>query len=677
SMVYLVTDMDKMIECSNDFIQGTYPLAEDGVYGRDLFHELAIRGPPEVWLKKYIPQLNFGDDPANEAQFLNKLETELKTLARISAEMHYKRAVGVVPEGWFKNHMAKNAPNYSNTAGICWPLNPKVGNIPTIVEYPYITAVAHEIGHTYGLRLPYANEEYNTDPPNGKDAYGFWVDKKEPKDDRICFMGTAPKGLGNVCQRWVCTECYGNLINKLRASDPEILFVSGTIYQNKTVIIDDTFYLPEGYVDLLPADVGDYAIVLVSENGTLLSRISYNVSFIGPTEGSCGQIDFAPFAFRIPWVDGVGKIQIRDAEDKILAERVVSPNPPEVTVTYPDGGEEIAPLNCTITWSGYDADGDELTYDVFLSADEGEHWMPLGFDIENTSYTCDLSIFPPRETYLVKVLACDGVKTGMDVSDATFTLASLKVHNLDTGENFSTIQDAIDDPDTQDGHIIEVEDGAYVENVNVHKSLVIRSKNGSDNCTVIAAGPGKDTFYVITDGVEISGFTIKGATDAWRAGIYLHRANNCVISHNSVIDNYIGVIAGFTGNNLIYHNEFRNNTIQAYDNTGGNFWDDGYPAGGNYWSDYICVDDYAGVDQDQPGADGIGDVPYTDISGCAGATDRYPLCKVVADPCELYDTNGTPGIQKDEAVKAIADYLIYHTIDKATAVAVLNCYFFG
>ena len=143
------------------------------------------------------------------------------------------------------------------------------------------------------------------------------------------------------------------------------------------------------------------------------------------------------------------------------------------------------------------------------------------------------------------------------------------------------------------------------------------------------------------------------------------------------MDNYIGVIAGFTGNNLIYHNEFRNNAIQAYDNTGGNFWDDGYPAGGNYWSDYICVDDYAGVDQDQPGADGIGDVPYTDISGCAGATDRYPLCEVLVDPCELYDTNGTPGIQKDEAVKAIADYLIYHTIDKATAVAVLNCYFFG
>lgn len=42
--------------------------------------------------------------------------------------------------------------------------------------------------------------------------------------------------------------------------------------------------------------------------------------------------------------------------------------------------------------------------------------------------------------------------------------------------------------------------------------------------------------------------------------------------------------------------------------------------------------------------------------------------------CEIYDTNGVAGIQKDEAVQAIKDYLIYGTIDKQTAVEVLKCY---
>ncbi len=46
-----------------------------------------------------------------------------------------------------------------------------------------------------------------------------------------------------------------------------------------------------------------------------------------------------------------------------------------------------------------------------------------------------------------------------------------------------------------------------------------------------------------------------------------------------------------------------------------------------------------------------------------------------SNPCDDYDTNGTPGIQKDEAVGAINDYLLHQTISKQTAIVVLNCYF--
>jgi parallel beta-helix repeat protein len=65
--------------------------------------------------------------------------------------------------------------------------------------------------------------------------------------------------------------------------------------------------------------------------------------------------------------------------------------------------------------------------------------------------------------------------------------------------------------------------------------------------------------------------------------------------------------------NIIYHNNFINNTLNA---CGGrdNIWDNGYPAGGNYW------DDYNGIDSD---GDGIGDTPYP-IPGSLNE-DRYPL----------------------------------------------------
>jgi len=67
------------------------------------------------------------------------------------------------------------------------------------------------------------------------------------------------------------------------------------------------------------------------------------------------------------------------------------------------------------------------------------------------------------------------------------------------------------------------------------------------------------------------------------------------------------------GNNTIYHNNFINNTQNAYDEFT-NFWDNGHPSGGNYW------DDYNGTDND---GDGIGDSPY--IIPDNDNKDNYPL----------------------------------------------------
>ena len=139
------------------------------------------------------------------------------------------------------------------------------------------------------------------------------------------------------------------------------------------------------------------------------------------------------------------------------------------------------------------------------------------------------------------------------------TPAADRVHNLNTSENFSTIQAAIDDPDTKNEHTIEVEDGVYYENVKVTKSLLIRSENGSSNCIVQAAKGNDNVFEITADHVCIRGFTVKGVFAGGKAGIYLN-ASYCNVSNNNCSNSYCGIhLKGSSNNTVSNNNCFLNN----------------------------------------------------------------------------------------------------------------------
>jgi parallel beta-helix repeat protein len=233
------------------------------------------------------------------------------------------------------------------------------------------------------------------------------------------------------------------------------------------------------------------------------------------------------------------------------------------------------------------------------------------------------------------------------------------VLNENTEEFFLTIQGAICDPDTQDGHVIVVKNGEYWEHVSIYKSLCLQGENRHE--TIIDGRDSGDVVSIYACNVLLQGFLIKhSGTEEQNAGIVvsgkncsimknilyenfqgivlIHSAEDTMIAHNEIMNNgwngitiksgckgacivendisdnfYAGIGISDASNNYIYHNTFRTNRYQAYDD-GMNVWDDGYPSGGNYWNDYTGSD---------ANGDGIGDTPYAILDGIN--TDRYPL----------------------------------------------------
>ena len=98
------------------------------------------------------------------------------------------------------------------------------------------------------------------------------------------------------------------------------------------------------------------------------------------------------------------------------------------------------------------------------------------------------------------------------------------------------IQDAVDGAGA--GDTIYVHAGTYIENVDVWKQVTLIG-DGADVVTVQAASSNDHVFEVTADWVNISGFTVTGATH--RFGVYLDRVDYCNISDNTISNNDDGI----------------------------------------------------------------------------------------------------------------------------------------
>ncbi|MFW9833576.1 MAG: NosD domain-containing protein [Candidatus Thorarchaeota archaeon] len=231
--------------------------------------------------------------------------------------------------------------------------------------------------------------------------------------------------------------------------------------------------------------------------------------------------------------------------------------------------------------------------------------MHLEWSDRNTIYGNDISIFaddPPSdfEGFCIRLVECEDntLFENNVLIDATGHIVSgIYLHDSDSNSVY-------------DNTVAGGQTGISL--LNCEENIV--SGNTVDGCSVGSINLVDCTYTTITDNIVMHSIV----------GIRLMYSDYSTITDNTIWECDWGMYLDWSSHNLIFHNNFIDNVVQAVDlhSEYGNYWYHPELLEGNYWSDYPGIDDGSGTGKHAIAGDLIGD---TEIPWPGEGFDYYPF----------------------------------------------------
>ncbi|HHN94218.1 MAG TPA: hypothetical protein ENK17_05570, partial [Anaerolineae bacterium] len=198
---------------------------------------------------------------------------------------------------------------------------------------------------------------------------------------------------------------------------------------------------------------------------------------------------------------------------KALGYLLVAPSRPVDHFTFAPVGTQIEGRPFTITITARDAYGHRVPYTrpVALSDSTGTISPTVSGNFVGGVLTQTVVISAPQSA--ARITATHTVTPTITGASDPFDVLALRVTNLDTGERFFTIQEAIDDADTRPGHTISITTGVYTENVVLSKRLTLIGAGSGDDpltATIIRQAANAPLLTLTASGLPTSPIRLQG-----------------------------------------------------------------------------------------------------------------------------------------------------------------------
>jgi parallel beta-helix repeat protein len=112
------------------------------------------------------------------------------------------------------------------------------------------------------------------------------------------------------------------------------------------------------------------------------------------------------------------------------------------------------------------------------------------------------------------------------------------IHNINTGLNYTSIQEAINAKETLNGHTISIEAGIYYEHVVINKSITLLGQDKYN--TIIDGENSQHTIYITTNNAKIENLTLRHSGFGY-SGIQSYNTSNGNITDVNIENCYYGI----------------------------------------------------------------------------------------------------------------------------------------
>lgn len=292
-------------------------------------------------------------------------------------------------------------------------------------------AVAHEIGHNFGLEHGYpppACEWNNASAVTGelnldfelpllfldKDTYHFMSScvRSDLSGSDMMLMGIQPSQYLQLWQGsfqpWTPVSAAAKGAGRPSAEAGECALIQGVVDSSGQTGSIERFARIACSEPPRPV-AGGYCIRMESSSGAKLDETCFGVSFTAPD--SSAQMNSRAYFVNAKFPSSTAKISLHNPDGRELASRKASGSAPGVSFVTPKAGDQWngGSDSLDLEWTASDPDGDPVAFLLDYSADGGVTWTPLLLpSASDSTYALDASRIEGGKNVHFRVTASDG-----------------------------------------------------------------------------------------------------------------------------------------------------------------------------------------------------------------------------------------------------------------------------